>query len=209
MRYEKTRQAIVTITASALLAAGLVVSGPATTGVTAPPTLATSAPASAASVEAASIRKERLQASRSSTRNEPPQNVVVKKKVQKVEKKKAVKPAKKSTNSSTKVRSIASNSGANRAIGRKLAAQRGWTGDQWTCLNNLWTKESGWRHTSDNPSSSAYGIPQALPGSKMKSAGSDWRTNPATQIKWGLGYIKGRYGTPCSAWRHFLTKNWY
>ena len=58
-------------------------------------------------------------------------------------------------------------------------------------------------------SSGAYGIPQALPGSKMASAGSDWRTNPKTQIKWGLGYISGRYGDPCGAWSHFLRKNWY
>lgn len=207
MRFEKTRQALVTVTASALIAAGLIVSGPATTGVAIPPQPTVAAATATPSAEYVAMRKEKI-ASRSSTRNEPPQNVVVKKKVQKVEKKKAVKPAKKST-STTKVRSIASNSGANRAIGRKLAAQRGWTGDQWTCLNNLWTKESGWRHAADNPYSSAYGIPQALPGSKMKSAGSDWRTNPATQIKWGLGYIKGRYGTPCGAWRHFLTKNWY
>lgn len=85
----------------------------------------------------------------------------------------------------------------------------GWGGDQWSCLNQLWYKESGWNHTSMNPSSGAYGIPQSLPGSKMAKAGADWRTNPATQIKWGLGYIKGRYGTPCGAWGHFQAKNWY
>nr|WP_116026463.1 lytic transglycosylase domain-containing protein [Thermomonospora umbrina] len=80
---------------------------------------------------------------------------------------------------------------------------------QFGCLVKLWNKESGWRHTAANPSSGAYGIPQALPGSKMASAGSDWRTNPATQIKWGLGYIKGRYGTPCGAWSHSQSRGWY
>ncbi|AEG45225.1 uncharacterized protein YabE (DUF348 family) [Isoptericola variabilis J7] len=97
----------------------------------------------------------------------------------------------------------------NRAIGQQLAAARGWTGSQWTCLEALWTKESGWNHLAKNPSSGAYGIPQALPGSKMGTAGSDWATNPATQIEWGLGYIAGRYGTPCGAWSHSQANNWY
>lgn len=102
-----------------------------------------------------------------------------------------------------------SNAGANRAIGKQLAAARGWTGEQWSCLNALFTKESNWRHNAANPSSSAYGIPQSLPGSKMASVGSDWRTNPATQITWGLNYIKGRYGTPCGAWSASQSKGWY
>lgn len=107
------------------------------------------------------------------------------------------------------VPSAPSNSGSNRAIGRDLAATRGWTGDEWTCLNALWTRESGWRHTADNPNSSAYGIPQALPGSKMSSAGGDWASNPATQVKWGLGYISNRYGSPCKAWSHSERIGWY
>ncbi|MFW7414506.1 G5 domain-containing protein [Demequina sp. SO4-18] len=102
-----------------------------------------------------------------------------------------------------------SNAGSNRALGRELAAQRGWTGEQWNCLNALFTKESNWNHTAQNPTSSAYGIPQSLPGSKMASVGSDWRTNPATQITWGLNYISGRYGTPCGAWGHSQARNWY
>ncbi|MFW2512200.1 G5 domain-containing protein [Demequina sp. SO4-13] len=102
-----------------------------------------------------------------------------------------------------------SNAGSNRALGRELAAQRGWTGEQWNCLNALFTKESNWNHTAANPSSGAYGIPQSLPGSKMGSVGSDWRTNPATQITWGLNYISGRYGTPCGAWGHSQARNWY
>jgi hypothetical protein len=77
------------------------------------------------------------------------------------------------------------------------------------CLDKLWTRESGWNTRSTNSSTGAYGIPQALPGSKMGSVADDWRTNPATQIKWGLSYIKGRYGTPCSAWQHFLSTGWY
>jgi hypothetical protein len=68
------------------------------------------------------------------------------------------------------------------------------------CLEDLWQRESGWNYEAENPSSSAYGIPQALPGSEMASAGADWQTDPATQIRWGLGYIKERYGNPCSAW---------
>jgi len=95
------------------------------------------------------------------------------------------------------------------AVGRLLAADRGWGDSQFSCLDSLWNKESGWRWNADNPSSDAYGIPQALPGSKMSSYGSDWATNPVTQIKWGLSYISSRYGTPCSAWSHSQAVNWY
>jgi uncharacterized protein YabE (DUF348 family) len=103
----------------------------------------------------------------------------------------------------------ASFSGSTRSIGQQMAAARGWTGEQWTCLEALWTRESGWNHLAQNPSSGAYGIPQALPGSKMSTAGSDWATNPATQIEWGLDYIAGRYGTPCGAWGHSQSVGWY
>ncbi|WNB85095.1 ubiquitin-like domain-containing protein [Cellulomonas sp. ATA003] len=99
--------------------------------------------------------------------------------------------------------------GSAQGIAREMVLARGWGEDQFSCLVKLWHKESGWRVTADNPSSSAYGIPQALPGSKMASAGADWRTNPATQIRWGLGYIDGRYGTPCAAWGHSQARNWY
>ncbi|GAA1988401.1 hypothetical protein GCM10009718_27450 [Isoptericola halotolerans] len=105
--------------------------------------------------------------------------------------------------------SSTSYSGSNREIGQRMAADRGWTGSQWTCLENLWTKESNWSHTVANPSSGAYGIPQSLPGNKMAAAGADWQTNPATQITWGLDYIAGRYGTPCGAWGHSQANNWY
>ncbi len=88
----------------------------------------------------------------------------------------------------------------NRATGCALMLGEGFTIDQFPCLNKLWNKESGWNAHAANKGSGAYGIPQALPGHKMSSAGSDWETNPATQIKWGLGYIKGRYKSPCNAW---------
>lgn len=84
----------------------------------------------------------------------------------------------------------------------------GFSTDQFGCLNDIYSRESGWRYDAEN-ASGAYGIPQALPGSKMASAGSDWQTNPATQIKWGLGYIKGTYGTPCDAWGFWQAHGWY
>ena len=80
---------------------------------------------------------------------------------------------------------------------------------QFSCLEALWNRESGWNHLAQNPSSGAYGIPQALPGSKMASAGSDWQTNPYTQVRWGVSYIKSRYGTPCNAWAHSQSVGWY
>jgi hypothetical protein len=90
-----------------------------------------------------------------------------------------------------------------------MESKYSWDQSQHSCLVNLWNRESGWRHTADNPTSSAYGIPQALPGSKMASAGADWKTNPETQIKWGLKYIDKRYKTPCGAWSAFKKKGWY
>jgi len=99
--------------------------------------------------------------------------------------------------------------GTAQALGKEMAAARGWGDDQFACLLALWNKESGWRVNAHNKSSGAYGIPQALPGSKMASVGADWRTNPATQITWGLNYIKSRYKTPCGAWAFFTQKHWY
>lgn len=80
--------------------------------------------------------------------------------------------------------------------------------EQFKCLDALWNRESGWRPTASNPSG-AYGIPQALPGNKMAVIASDWRTNPYTQVKWGVRYIKSRYGTSCGAWHHFQQHGWY
>lgn len=95
------------------------------------------------------------------------------------------------------------------ATARSMIGGYGWGDDQFSCLVSLWNKESGWNYQAYNRSSGAYGIPQALPGSKMGSAGADWQTNPATQIAWGLGYISGRYGTPCGAWGHSQSTGWY
>jgi hypothetical protein len=97
----------------------------------------------------------------------------------------------------------------NRATGCALMLQWGFGMDQAPCLINLWNRESGWNQSSNNKSSGAYGIPQAVPGSKMKVYGSDWQTNPVTQIKWGLDYIKSRYKTPCGAWSHSQSTGWY
>ena len=88
-------------------------------------------------------------------------------------------------------------------------ASRGWGDDQFGCLVALWNRESGWNYQAYNRSSGAFGIPQALPGSKMSSAGADWQTNAATQVMWGLGYIQDRYGSPCSANDFKLANGWY
>lgn len=99
--------------------------------------------------------------------------------------------------------------GSAQSIAWNMMSQFGWSPQTYfSCLNNIWTRESGWVYTAENPSG-AYGIPQALPGSKMASAGSDWMTNPATQIKWGLGYIKAVYGDPCSAWAFWQGHDYY
>ncbi|MDB6426550.1 transglycosylase SLT domain-containing protein [Curtobacterium sp. 20TX0008] len=100
------------------------------------------------------------------------------------------------------------NPGSAQEIAQQMVAARGWGSEQFNCLVSLWNKESGWRVNAYNPSG-AYGIPQALPGSKMATAGADWQTNPATQITWGLNYISGVYGTPCGAWGHSQSYNWY
>lgn len=195
MRFEKTRQAFVTITASALIAAGLVSFGPATTATP------VAKPASIQSVQAATLEgnapARAQQVSRSITRTAPPQkkNIVVKKKVQK-------KKVERSKPKPKKVKAIASNSGVNRRLGRSMAAARGWSGNQWTCLNNLWTKESGWRTQAVSHSGKHHGIPQLLSES-LRGAPAEY------QIKRGLSYIDHRYGTPCAAWSHFQSHNWY
>ena len=104
--------------------------------------------------------------------------------------------------------SCAKFSGA-KAIGCAELLKSGFKLDQMPCLDKLWTRESHWNYKSYNGSSGAYGIPQAVPGDKMAKFGADWKTNPATQIKWGLDYIKNRYGTPCKAWDHSEATGWY
>jgi resuscitation-promoting factor RpfB len=99
--------------------------------------------------------------------------------------------------------------GTAQRIAYNMLSSFGWSpGTYFSCLDNIWTRESGWRYNAQN-ASGAYGIPQALPGSKMATAGADWMTNPATQIKWGLGYIQGRYGDPCSAWSYWQAHGYY
>ena len=99
--------------------------------------------------------------------------------------------------------------GTAQAVAYSMVQERGWGDEEFACLVALWSKESGWRVNAYNSGSGAYGIPQALPGNKMASAGADWETNPATQVAWGLGYISGRYGTPCGAWGHSQSSGWY
>lgn len=99
--------------------------------------------------------------------------------------------------------------GGSKGIAQQMVAAKGWSSSEFQCLEILWQRESGWNHLAMNPSSGAYGIPQSLPGSKMASHGADWRTNPATQIAWGLDYIQGRYGTPCNALNHSYARGWY
>ncbi|MEF9903508.1 transglycosylase SLT domain-containing protein [Streptomyces sp. P9-A2] len=100
---------------------------------------------------------------------------------------------------------------ATTATGSAQATAQSMIGDsaQYQCFSNIVQHESGWNHTATNASSGAYGLVQALPASKMASAGSDWKTNPATQISWGIGYMNERYGSPCAAWDFWQANNWY
>jgi hypothetical protein len=102
----------------------------------------------------------------------------------------------------------AETSGTPQQIAAAMLSQYGWSSDQMSCLQPLWQRESNWQVTATNASSGAFGIPQALPASKMASAGSDWQTSAYTQIKWGLGYIQV-YGSPCGAWNHEMASGWY
>ncbi|MCX4848240.1 transglycosylase SLT domain-containing protein [Streptomyces sp. NBC_00893] len=95
--------------------------------------------------------------------------------------------------------------------GSTQATAKSMIGDaaQFQCFSNIVQHESGWNHTATNASSGAYGLVQALPGSKMASAGADWKTNPTTQIKWGMDYMNSRYGSPCGAWSFWQANHWY
>ncbi|MET8220005.1 transglycosylase SLT domain-containing protein [Streptomyces hirsutus] len=100
---------------------------------------------------------------------------------------------------------------ATTATGSAQVTAQSMIGDsaQYQCFSNIVQRESGWNHTATNASSGAYGLVQALPASKMASAGSDWKTNPATQISWGIDYMNERYGSPCAAWDFWQANNWY
>jgi resuscitation-promoting factor RpfB len=106
------------------------------------------------------------------------------------------------------VNAPAPNPGTAQSIAYNMLGSFGFAKSQWGCLDDLWQAESGWLYNAEN-ASGAYGIPQALPGSKMATAGPNWQTDPTTQIKWGLGYIQTQYGTPCGAWDHEEADGWY
>ncbi|MBA9007606.1 MULTISPECIES: aggregation-promoting factor C-terminal-like domain-containing protein [Thermomonospora] len=106
------------------------------------------------------------------------------------------------------LRRINPSAAQNKAYGRQMNELKGW-GACWPSLEELWEHESSWNERAENPSSGAYGIPQALPAEKLASAGADWRTSSPTQIAWGLSYIKARYGDPCKAWRFWQANHWY
>jgi hypothetical protein len=103
----------------------------------------------------------------------------------------------------------AEESGTPEQIAQAMLSQFHWSSDQFSCLQPLWDRESGWNVYAYNPGSGAYGIPQALPGSRMASAGPDWQSSASTQIRWGLEYIQGTYGSPCAAWAHEEDDGWY
>jgi hypothetical protein len=96
-----------------------------------------------------------------------------------------------------------------RTLAKALMPLYGLSSSEFSCVDNIWEHESRWNVHADNPYSSAYGIPQALPGSKMSSAGPDWQNSAETQIRWGLGYIRDRYGSACAAWSYKQSHGWY
>ncbi len=102
-----------------------------------------------------------------------------------------------------------SSTGAKYVARTIMAAEYSWGDKQYSCLNRLWTKESHWNYKAHNSRSGAHGIAQALPASKMEVISTDWRTNPVTQIRWGLRYVDLRYGTPCKAWAKFQRSHYY
>jgi hypothetical protein len=121
-------------------------------------------------------------------------------------------PSAQATAQPTQTASVAATpapSGSPQHIAEAMLGSFGWSAGQFSCLDPLWAHESGWSVTAYNAGSGAYGIPQALPGSRMASAGPDWQTNAATQIRWGLEYIKSTYGSPCAAFDHEQATGWY
>ncbi|HET7303210.1 MAG TPA: hypothetical protein VFJ12_01525 [Segeticoccus sp.] len=169
--------------------------------------------------EAARIRQQearkaaREQARQEKARREAKERAEARKRAQEraeaKERAAAAREAQEEQASRSEQRSAPAPTGDPRSIAQSMLASFGWDASQFGCLNALWNKESGWDVGATNPSSGAYGIPQALPGSKMATAGGDWQTNPATQIRWGLGYIQASYGSPCGAWGHSQATGWY
>ena len=113
-----------------------------------------------------------------------------------------------SASASSAVASYTTPVGVAQTYAARAVAAKGWAPSEFSCLVSLWNRESGWNTHAENPSG-AYGIPQALPGSKMATAGGDWQNSYQTQITWGLGYISGSYGSPCGAWAHSNAYGWY
>jgi hypothetical protein len=113
------------------------------------------------------------------------------------------------SSTASRARSRTPLTGSPQTVAHAMLLRRGWSEAQWSCLNALWTRESRWDPYANNGSSGAYGIPQALPATKMASAGADWRTNPITQISWGLSYIADTYGSPCGALGHSSAYGYY
>ncbi len=112
------------------------------------------------------------------------------------------------SSSTAGIASYTTPSGVAQAYAAEQVAAKGWDGSQFTCLVDLWNRESGWNTHAENPSG-AYGIPQSLPGSKMAAFGSDWQNDYKVQINWGLAYISGSYGSPCGAWASSQSRGWY
>ena len=106
-------------------------------------------------------------------------------------------------------RSVSYDGNPQRIAAAMMAERYGWGADEFSCLSALWERESSWEVHASNPSSGAYGIPQALPGSKMSAYGADWQDNAVTQIEWGLAYVNQSYGSPCGAWSSFRSQGWY
>ena len=106
-------------------------------------------------------------------------------------------------------RSVSYDGNPQRIAAAMMAERYGWGADEFSCLSSLWERESSWEVHASNPSSGAYGIPQALPGAKMSAYGADWQDNAVTQIEWGLAYVNQSYGSPCGAWSTFRSQGWY
>ncbi|MFI8518523.1 transglycosylase SLT domain-containing protein [Streptomyces sp. NPDC085481] len=132
-----------------------------------------------------------------------------KKAADKAEKERKEAEAERASRSSLRDASSFSAQGSYSVAEVKAIARQMIPADQFQCFSNIVDHESGWNYRATNASSGAYGLVQALPGSKMSSAGADWQTNPATQIKWGLSYMNGRYDSPCGAWSFWQANRWY
>ena len=158
-------------------------------------------------VSLATLRQDRLvaEARRAAARREARRRAAAKRAAELA----AARQAQRQQQAASAASAPATPSGSPQQIAAAMLGSFGWGSGQFGCLQSLWNAESGWNPSASNPISGAYGIPQALPGSKMASAGPDWQTNPATQIKWGLGYIQSVYGSPCAAWSHEQSAGWY